>query len=268
MIVQQIITVLEEVAPLYLQENYDNAGLLTGNTNWECTGAIIGLDVNEEVVLEAIEKKCNLIIVHHPIIFKGLKKLTGNNYVENCIISAIKNNIAIYAIHTNLDNVLDGVNGKIANEIGLINCQVLLPKNEDLPVDSTNYQIGSGLLGELPNSLSEIDFLKSLKEKFNLSVIKHTKLLGKPVYKVALCGGAGSFLIQAAIAAGADFYISSDIKYHEFFDANQRLVIADIGHYESEQFTSDLIFDILREKFPTFAALKTGVSTNPVHYYL
>jgi dinuclear metal center YbgI/SA1388 family protein len=263
-----ITSFLETIAPPALQENYDNAGLITGNTNWNCTGAIISLDATEEVVHEAIANNCNFVIAHHPIIFSGLKKITGSNYVEKTITAAIKNDIAVYAIHTNLDNVLHGVNAAIADRLGLINRQVLQPKNDILPLEDTNYQIGSGLLGELPEPFSETDFLNNIKEKFNLSVIKHTGLLGKPVKKVALCGGAGSFLIGAATAAGADFYISADIKYHEFFDANDRLVIADIGHYESEQFTIDLLFDILREKFPTFAVLKTGVKTNPVHYFL
>ena len=365
MIIQDITTLLEKVAPSFLQESYDNAGLITGNLNWECTGIICTLDATEKVLQEAIEKKCNLIIAHHPIIFSGLKKITGKNYVEKTVIKAIKNDIAIYAIHTNLDNVLHGVNGKIADKLGLVNRQVLQPKNNTLkklytfvPVDFaekvrnaifyagggkiSNYSecsfnsqglgtfkagqganpftgnigerhtekeikievifpawlektinnavveahpyeevaydivtldnsdavIGGGLFGELPQPMSEMELLQNIKENFNLSVIKHTEFTGKLVKRVALCGGAGSFLISTAISAGADFYISSDIKYHEFFDANGRLIIADIGHYESEQFTIDLLFDILTEKFPTFAVLKTGVKTNPVHYFL
>ena len=363
--IQEVISFLESVAPPFLQESYDNAGLLTGNSQWECTGIITTLDATEEVVLEAIEKKCNCIVAHHPIIFGGLRKITGKNYVEKTIITAIKNDIAIYAIHTNLDNVLHGVNAAIADKLGLINRTVLQPKNETLkklftfvPVefaenvrsaifnaggghisnysecsfnmagqgtfkpgetsnpftgkrgirhteeeikmemifpawqeqnilkamkaahpyeevaydiialDNQNKQVGSGLVGDLPEPLNENEFLLLLKEKFNLSVIRHTPLLNKPVKKIALCGGAGSFLIGAAAATGADFYITGDIKYHEFFDANSRLVVADIGHYESEQFTIDLLFDILSQKFPTFAVLKTGVKTNPVHYFL
>ncbi len=363
--IQEIISFLESVAPPSLQESYDNAGLLTGNGNWECTGIITTLDATEAVVQEAIEKKCNCIVAHHPIIFGGLRKITGKNYVEKTIIAAIKNDIAIYAIHTNLDNVLHGVNAAIADKLGLINRTVLQPKNETLkklftfvPVefaenvrsaifnaggghisnysecsfnmagqgtfkpgegsnpftgkrgirhtedeikmemifpawqeqnilkamkaahpyeevaydivalDNQNQQVGSGLVGELPEPLGETDLLSLLKEKFNLSVIRHTPLLDKPVKKIALCGGAGSFLIGAAVATGADFYITGDIKYHEFFDANDRLVVADIGHYESEQFTIDLLFDILSQKFPTFAVQKTGVKTNPVHYFL
>ena len=365
MLIKDILLQLEIIAPPLLQESYDNAGLLTGDTNWNCTGIITTLDATEEVVLEAIEKKSNLIVAHHPIIFGGLRKITGKNYVEKTIITAIKNNIAIYAIHTNLDNVLHGVNGAIADKLGLINRKILQPKNETLkklftfvPVEfaenvrsaifnaggghisnysecsfniagqgtfkpgegtnpftgkrgirhtedeikmemifpawqekailaalidthpyeevaydiialgNENQGIGSGMVGELPEPLSENEFLKVLKQKFDLSVIRHTTLLNKPVKKIALCGGAGSFLIGAALATGADFYITGDIKYHEFFDANSRLVVADIGHYESEQFTTDLLFDILSQKFPTFAVQKTGVKTNPVHYFL
>ena len=363
--IQEIASFLELVAPPSLQESYDNAGLLTGNNQWDCTGIICTLDATEAVVLEAIEKKCNLIVAHHPIIFGGLKKITGKNYVEQTIITALKNDIAIYAIHTNLDNVLHGVNAAIADKLGLVNRKILQPKNDTLkklftfvpvefaenvrsaifnaggghisnysecsfnmagqgtfkPGEGTNpftgkrgirhtedeikmemifpawqekailaalfnahpYEevaydiialanenrgVGSGLVGELPEAISEIAFLGLLKEKFTLSVIRHTPLLKKPVKKIALCGGAGSFLIGNATASGADFYITGDIKYHEFFDANGTLVVADIGHYESEQFTIDLLFDILSQKFPTFAVLKTGVITNPVHYFL
>ena len=363
--IQEIASFLELVAPPSLQESYDNAGLLTGNNQWDCTGIICTLDATEAVVLEAIEKKCNLIVAHHPIIFGGLKKITGKNYVEQTIITALKNDIAIYAIHTNLDNVLHGVNAAIADKLGLVNRKILQPKNDTLkklftfvpvefaenvrsaifnaggghisnysecsfnmagqgtfkPGEGTNpftgkrgirhtedeikmemifpawqekailaalfnahpYEevaydiialanenrgVGSGLVGELPEAISEIAFLGLLKEKFTLSVIRHTPLLKKPVKKIALCGGAGSFLIGDATATGADFYITGDIKYHEFFDANGTLVVADIGHYESEQFTIDLLFDILSQKFPTFAVLKTGVITNPVHYFL
>jgi len=363
--IQEITSFLESVAPPALQEGYDNAGLLTGNPDWTCTGIICTLDATEDVVIEAMEKKCNLVVTHHPIIFGGLKKITGRNYVEQTIIRAIKNDIAIYAIHTNLDNVLHGVNAAIADKLGLINRSILQPKSATLkklftfvPADKAesvrsaifaaggghisnysecsfnspgqgtfkpgegtnpftgkigerhtaeeikmemifpawrekaiilamkaahpyeevaydivllnneNQSIGSGLVAELPESISETAFLGLLKTKFNLSVIRHTPLLNKPVKKIALCGGAGSFLVGAAVAAAADFYVTGDMKYHEFFDANNRLVVADIGHYESEQFTTDLLFDILSQKYPTFAIQKTGVKTNPVHYFL
>ena len=362
--IAEIISFLESIAPPSLQESYDNAGLLTGNPGWKCTGVIVSLDATEAVVKEAIEKKCNLIIAHHPIIFGGLKKITGRNYVEQTVIASIKNDIAIYAVHTNLDNVIHGVNNRIADQLGLINRKILQPKTGLLkklftfvpfefaekvrtaifnagagsignysecsfnaagegtfkagegtdpfvgeigvrhtgneikievifpswlqnkllnamikahPYEEVAYDIisldnayqgtGSGLVGDLPAALDEVAVLQLLKDKFGVPVIRHTRLLGKMVEKLAVCGGAGSFLTKAAIAAGADFYISSDIKYHEFFDAENRLVLADIGHYESEQFTIDLLAEFLEEKFPTFAVLKTGVKTNPVQYF-
>ena len=363
--INEIFAALEHIAPPALQEDYDNAGLITGNKAWDCTGIIISLDATETVVQEAIDKQCNLIVAHHPIVFKGLKKITGKNYVEQTIITAIKNDIAIYAIHTNLDNVPDGVNGKIADMLGLVNRQILSPKSNLLqklavfvpvsgsakllnalfaagagdighysecsfstegtgsfkagknaqpvlgnkgerhlepetklevifphwlhnkivaamkashPYEEVAYDIynlansyqhtGSGLVGELEEALKEKELLATLKELFHIPAIKHTALLGKRVKRLALCGGAGSFLTGAAIAAGADMYITADIKYHEFFDAGNQLVLADIGHYESEQYTIDLLFDILRQKFPNFAVLKTGMNTNPVSYFL
>ncbi|MEO6315894.1 MAG: Nif3-like dinuclear metal center hexameric protein [Chitinophagaceae bacterium] len=363
--IREITVYLESVAHPSLQEDYDNAGLITGAADWDCTGAIVCLDATEAVVAEAIEKKCNLVIAHHPIIFRGLKKINGKNYVEQTIIAAIKNDIAIYAIHTNLDNVKKGVNGMIAQQLGLVNCRMLAPKagllkklvvyvpvkqadlvrnaifeagagqigeysacsfntagtgtftpgagthpfagtvgqprqeNEikietifpgwladqvigaikavhpyeapafDLfPLDNGFSGIGAGLVGELPGPMEEIAFLAHVQKLFMVPVIRHSPLIGKAIQTVAVCGGAGSFLISNAIEAGADCYVTADVKYHEFFDANGQLVIADIGHYESEQFTITLLASLLREKFPTFAALKTGVNTNPVNYFL
>ena len=365
MTISFITSLLEKKAPLALQEDYDNAGLITGNKNWECKGALICLDVTEEILEEAIQQKCNLIIAHHPIVFKGLKKFSGNSYVERAVVKAIKNDIAIYACHTNLDNIITGVNGKIADQLGLINRSILQPKNGFLeklqvfspashseivekalfeagageignysecsfvseglgsfkPGDGANpflgemgirhkeneqkievvypkwlrnqvlsamksahpyeevayeissllnvYQeIGSGLIGELPNEMDIADFLKFLSEAFGQKCIKHTSFTGKTIKKIAICGGAGSFLTQAAIVAGADVYVTSDVKYHEFFDADGKIILADIGHFESEQYTIDLIYDILRQNFPTFALLKTKVNSNPVHYFV
>jgi len=359
-----IISYLEAVANPVYQENYDNTGLLTGNNESACSGVLITLDATEPVIHEAIEKKCNLIVAHHPIIFGGLKKINTENYVGRSIITAIKNDIAIYAIHTNLDNTLHGVNGKIADLLGLINRAWLAPKEATLKkiftfvpvayaedvrnaffhagaghignyteasfngegvgtfkagqgtnpfvgdkgarhyekevkvevifpayleativnalkkahpyeevaydiIELTNFHpsIGSGLIGKFPEPMDEKAFLDTIKRIFHVPIIRHTRLNKRPVEKVALCGGAGSFLIPKALALEADFYITSDIKYHEFFDANDRLVIADIGHFESEQFTIDLLHDILREKFPNFAVLKSGKRTNPVNYY-
>jgi len=362
--IEQITSFLDNIANPVYQENYDNAGLLTGSGNLECTGILVTLDATEAVILEAIQKKCNLVITHHPIIFGGLKKITGRNYVERSVITAIKNDIAIYAIHTNLDNIIQGVNGKIADLLGLENRSVMVPKVAPLkklftfvpeshaeavrsaifeagagqignyteasfnsegigtfkagaganpfvgeqgrrhqeketkleiifpayrepavisalrsqhpyeepafdivPLSNDHPGIGSGLIGELPEPLDEKEFLAKIKKTFNVPVIRHTRLIGRPVKRVAVCGGAGSFLISKALALRADFYITSDVKYHEFFDANDGIVIADIGHFESEQFTIDLLHDTLREKFPNFAVLKSGTGTNPVNYY-
>jgi dinuclear metal center YbgI/SA1388 family protein len=355
---------LETIAPVHFQESYDNAGLIVGDPKEECTGIITCLDATEAVIDEAIKYKCNLVVAHHPIIFRGLKKLNGKNYVERTVLKAIKNDIAIYAIHTNLDNIKKGVSNRIAEKIGLQNLQMLQPKEQLLkklvtfaPIDKAevvrkalfaagggelgkynecsfnsegtgtfkplegadpfvgeigkrheerelkievifpgyieqriiramieahpyeevaydiislgNYlsDVGSGMLGELAEEMDEGVFLSGLKLNFNLKVIKHTPFKGKKIKKVAICGGAGSFLIPLARANKADIYITSDIKYHEFFDAEDML-LADIGHYESEQFTIDLLYDILREKYPNFAVRKTGVNTNPVQYFL
>lgn len=364
MTIKQITSYLETIAPPALQESYDNAGLITGNPDWLCTGALCSLDVIEEVVDEAIQKKCNLIVAHHPIIFSGLKKITGKNYVERTIIKAIKNDIAIYAIHTNLDNVLIGVNGMIASKLNLKNISILSTKTgllsklyfyvpashseklmnalfeagageignysecsfsvkgngtfkpgdlanpfigeknqrheeEELKIEmlfpshlqqkiietlkanhpyeevayeviglkNHHQQIGSGITGSLENPMQPMEFLKLLKEVFGLSVIKHTKISNQPIQKISICGGAGIFLLKDAINSKSDVYITSDIKYHEFFDADNKILLADIGHYESEQFTNELLANFLEIKFPTFAVLKTGVKTNPVYYF-
>ncbi len=362
--IAEVIKFLESLANPSLQEHYDNAGLITGNADWECKGIICSLDSTEEVIKEAIKKKCNLVVAHHPIVFGGLKKINGKNYVEKTVITAIKNDIAIYAIHTNLDNVIDGVSGKMATMLGLKNLSVLSPKENMLkklfvfapveksaevrdaifaaggghignysecsfnvegtgtfkagaetnpyvgnigeqhqerelkievvfpaflenkvvtamkrahPYEEVAYDVitlsnshpgtGAGVIGELPEEMGESLFLDRLKAVFRLRVVRHTQLMNKPVKRVALCGGAGSFLISSALRSGADIYITGDVKYHEFFDANERMIIADIGHYESEQFTIDLLQEILEQKFPTFAVLKTEVMTNPVHYF-
>jgi dinuclear metal center YbgI/SA1388 family protein len=362
--IKDLIAAIEVFAAPELQEQYDNAGLITGNSSWECSGVLCCLDVTVEVVKEAEEKNCNLIVAHHPIIFSGLKRITGKTYVEQVIIEAIKKDIAIYAAHTNLDNVLLGVNGKIAELLGLKNIAILQPKQRVLrrlitfaPVDkaeevrqavfaagaghigkysecsfnsdgmgtfkaepgadpyvgeigkrqyeketkieivypaylelqvvralidnhpyeevaydiftmeNVHYGIGSGMIGVLEQPISEPELLKKLKDIFHCQVIKHTVLRQKPVRKIAVCGGAGSFLTKKALQEGADFYITSDVKYHEFFDAEGKMVLADIGHYESEQFTIDLLHNLLAQKFPTFALLKTTVNTNPVRYY-
>ncbi len=363
--IKEVVAALESLAPASLQESYDNAGLITGDENAECSGIVVSLDATEAVIDEAIKRNCNIVISHHPIVFSGLKRLTGKNYVQKAVIKAIKKDIALYAIHTNLDNIINGVNGRIAGLLGLTNISILSAKENQLkklytfvpaadadkvrqaifdagaghignyeecsfnaegfgtfkggmntdpyvgkpgelhkeneikieavfptwlentivktllsahPYEEVAYDvikldnkfpiIGSGVIGELGKSIAEIEFLKQIKEKFRLPIIRHTQLRGKEIKTVAVCGGAGSFLISSALASGADIYITSDIKYHEFFDANEKMIIADIGHYESEQFTINLLQEFLEQKFPTFAVLKTEVNTNPVRYFV
>lgn len=258
--IKDIIAVLEQIAPPQLQETYDNSGLLVGNFDTEVTGILCCLDSTEAVVEEAVRKGCNLIVAHHPIVFRGLKRLNGANYVERTVINAIRAEVAIYAIHTNLDNVhRQGVNAKIAEKLGLQRTRVLVPR-------TGLEEIGAGLLGEFDRPMTEADFLQLLKNQLYANCIRYTALLGKPIQRVAVCGGSGSFLLTAALRSGADAFVTADFKYHEFFDADSQILIADVGHYESEQFTIQLLHDIIREKFPTFAVHCTDLNTNPVFY--
>ena len=262
----EIIDFLEDIAPLRFQEDYDNAGLILGTGNTPITGAIISLDCTEDVVEEAISNNCNLIISHHPIIFRGLKKFQFSRYVDRTIIKAIKNDISIYAIHTNLDNVLvNGVNEKIASKLQLNELSLLSPKvNNDL---ETNFTIGSGVIGLLRNPMTCEEFLLHVKDQMSCPVIRHTKVIDRKIQRVAVCGGAGSFLLNECLHQNVDAFVSSDFKYHEFFDANGELMILDIGHYESEFYTIELLFELLTKKFPKFAAHCTKVTTNPVNYF-
>lgn len=361
--IRQLTSYLESIAPLSYQEDYDNAGLIIGNPENDITLVLISLDCTEDIIDEAIRKNCNLIISHHPIVFKGIKKLNGKTYVERVVIKAIKNDIALYAIHTNLDNVLTGVNAKICEKLGLINCSILSPKINLLkklvtycptnqakqvreamftagagkigdysncsfntegfgtfkPGDNTNAfvgqigvqhqepetkieiiypinlerqilialheshpyeeiaydlfsltntspQIGSGMIGWLEIESDELEFLKLAQTRLGAKVIRHTKLRGKVVKRVAVCGGSGSFLLPQAISAGADVFITSDFKYHEFFDADNKIIIADVGHFESEQFTQELLLDLINKKFADLPIQLTGQNTNPVNY--
>ncbi|MCB0529605.1 MAG: Nif3-like dinuclear metal center hexameric protein [Saprospiraceae bacterium] len=260
MLIKEVIDILEAVAPPVLQESYDNAGLIVGDRDREATGVLFCLDSTEAVIDEAVRKGCNLVVAHHPIVFKGLKRLNGASYVERTVMQAIRHDVAVYAIHTNLDNVYHrGVNARIAEQIGLENTRILSPKPGE-------QHIGAGLLGTLPAAVDEKTFLLQVKEAFGAGCVRYTALLGKPVQRVAVCGGSGSFLLGEAIRAGADVFVSADFKYHEFFDAEGKILIADIGHFESEQFTIDLLYNIIREKFPTFALHCAEVNTNPVQY--
>jgi dinuclear metal center YbgI/SA1388 family protein len=259
--ISDIIDHLETIAPRHYQEEYDNSGLIAGDITTECNGVLVCLDCTEEIVKEALAKKCNLIISHHPLIFRPVRRIHPANESGRTLIAAIKFDVAIYAIHTNLDNIISGVNATIADRLGLKNREILLPKADDMSV-------GSGLIGDLEKPVPEAQFLKDLKDNFRIPVIKHSPLTGKPVFRVALCGGSGSFLISNALQKGAGFFVSADIKYHAFFEGEKEMVIADIGHYESEQFTIGLLYQVILKKFPNFAVLKSGIVTNPVNYYI
>lgn len=362
--IKDIIREIEFLAPPVYQENYDNAGLVTGNSSAELTAILVAFDITEAIIDEAIQKKCNLVIGHHPPVFKGLKKLTGTNYVERTIIKAIKNDIAIYTAHTNLDNVVNGVNYKIAEKLGLERVEILAPKRGLLkklstyvpeadaekvlealfaagagkignysscafrtdgegsflpddqanptlgqkgrkefvsekkleimfPVhaekavmkalfsthpyeevayylqqlDNTNQEIGSGAVGYLPEALDEKAFLSVLKDKLSLSCIRYTPFSERKIQKIAVAGGAGSFLLNNAISANADAFITGDFKYHEFFDAENKLMIADVGHYESEISTKEIFIGLLSEKFTNIVVNFSEINTNPITYY-
>ncbi len=361
--IKDITGFLESIAPLAYQESYDNSGLIVGDKNAVAKKVLITLDCTEAVVDEAIKEKCQLIIAHHPIVFSGMKKFNGKTYVERTVMKAIKHDIGIYAIHTNYDNVMTGVNAMICEKLGIWDHQILAPKkgllkklytfiplsdyervrqavfdagagyignysetsfnttghgtfrgNEKanpaigkkgkleqveegklevifpanienrivaalkdahpyeevaydiVSLDNALASVGSGMIGRLKKPMDELTFLKKVKKELHAGVVRHTPLLGKTVETVAVCGGAGRFLLSDAINSKADVYITSDIKYHEFFDAEGRILLADVGHYESEQFTKDLLFRHLSEKFPTFAFLLSKVHTNPVNY--
>ena len=362
--VKDVVQILEELAPQAYAEDFDNTGLLVGDKNAAITGILVTLDTLESVIDEAIEKKCNLIVSFHPIIFSGLKKITGATYVERVVLKAIKNNIAIYAIHTALDNAWNGVNAMICETLQLQNRQILIPQsgtikklttyvpkaqaskvrnalflagageignysncsftssgtgsfnaNQDAnPVlgkkgeihfeeesqiavtfqrhleskvisallkshpyeevayeittlENKNQHIGMGMVGELASEMSESEFLLFLKSTMKTECIRHSKFRNKPIKKVAVLGGSGSFAIDAAKAAGVDVFVTSDLKYHDFFKAEDAIILADVGHYESEQFTKDLLHSFLNKKITNFAVVLAQTNTNPISYY-
>ena len=262
--IKAFITSLEDWAPIQFQESYDNAGLIVGDPEANCTGVLCSLDCTEAVVEEAIEKGCNLIVSHHPIIFKGIKQFSSDHYVNRTVLKAIQNNIALYAIHTNLDNVIHGVNSTLADRLHLENRKILAP----IPglFDSNGQAVGAGLVGELPLETEPEAFLRWVKEKLNLNVIKHTKLIDKKLITIALCGGSGSFLLDQIKTQKIDCFITSDLKYHDFFEADGKYLLLDIGHGESEHFVPALIVDYLKRKFLTFAVLESEVKTQPISY--
>jgi dinuclear metal center YbgI/SA1388 family protein len=362
--ISEVVSYLENFAPLALQETYDNAGLITGEAATEVKGVLVCLDSIEEVLDEAIRKGCNLIVAHHPIVFSGLKKINGKNYVERILIKAIRNHIAIYATHTNLDNIKHGVNAKICEKLGLKNTKILLSKKnllmkmvtfcpeshaeavrsalfasgcgqisnydecsfniegtgtfragentnpfvgekgkrhneketrietifesykenkvilalkESHPYEEVAYdiyplqnslpEVGSGMIGDLGSPMEPMDFLKLVKTGMKTKCIRYTALPSKKISRIAVCGGSGGFLLNDAVRQDADAFITSDFKYHQFFDADKKIMLADIGHYESEQFTMELLHGLLVKKFSTFAVHLTEVETNPVNYF-
>jgi dinuclear metal center YbgI/SA1388 family protein len=256
-----LIKFLESIADPKLQESYDNSGLIFGNPEMEIESVLCSLDCTLEVLKEAKEKKCNVVVSHHPIVFSGIKKFDPQYYVDKAVIYAIKNDIAIYAIHTNLDNVLsNGVNEKIAQRLGLIDLKILSPK---LPSGNT----GAGVTGYLSSEMKSLDFFDFVKKQMNTPVIRHTRLLKESIRKIAIAGGSGAFLIEEAIRSDSDAFITADIKYHDFFNANDQILLLDIGHFESEQFTIELLYDLISGNFRNFATHYSKTSTNPVLYY-
>ena len=256
----QILDALEQYAPLPLQDGFDNAGLQIGLTaEQEVTGALLCLDVTEAIIDEAEREGCNLIVAHHPLLFHGLKSVTGKSYVERCVIKAIQKGIGIYAAHTNLDNAQGGVNYRIAEKIGLTNLSFLETKPTAVPA-------GSGVIGELPAEEDERNFLMRLKSLFGIQCIRHNTLGGRKIRRVALCGGAGGFLLSNAIDQGADAFLTGEMRYHDYFGHEDELLIAEMGHYESEQYTVDIFEEILRARLPELRTVKTSLHTNPINY--
>ena len=256
---KQVFDALEQYAPLPLQDSYDNAGLQIGLTEeQEVTGALLCLDVTEVIIDEAEHVGCNLIVAHHPLLFHGLKSITGKNYVERCVVKAIRKGIGIYAAHTNLDNAEGGVNYRIAEKIGLKNISFLDAK--------PGMAAGSGVVGELLEEEDEQRFLERVKTLFGIRCIRHNQFCGRKIRRVALCGGAGGFLLSQAIEQGADAFLTGEMRYHDYFGHEGELLIAEMGHYESEQYTVDLLADVLARQFPELKLVKTSNNTNPINY--
>ena len=267
--VSEILSYITEVAPIHWQESYDNSGLLVGDANALVDKVLLTLDLTEKVIDEAIENSFHLVISHHPLIFKGLKNILVDDTTGRIITKAIKHDISIAAMHTNIDNSFYGVNRVLANQIGLKNLNILHSNfSATQQLDNSATQVGSGMIGVLENEMSENDFLKIIKEKLNVRAIRHSELMNKPIKKVAICGGSGAFLINDAKRCGADVYVTADLKYHDFFDADNEILIVDAGHFETEQFTKQLFADIILKKNPKFAVQISRVNTNSVNYFV
>lgn len=257
--VHDIASAIEEFAPKSIQESYDNAGLQIGNPDMIVTGILICLDVTEDIIEEAIHKNCNLIISHHPLLFTGLKDITGRNITQRIVIKAIKENLSIYSAHTNLDSVKNGVSYEIANTLQLNDVNTLCPRDN-------NNNTGLGVIGEI-QAMQVIEFLKLVKDKFDVKSLKFSaKSTQVVIKKVAICGGSGASLIKDAIQAGADIFITGDIKYHDFTTYSDKIIIADIGHYESELCTKKIFKRIISEKFANFVTYLSESERNPINY--
>jgi dinuclear metal center YbgI/SA1388 family protein len=259
--IQKVIDALEQFAPLPLQEDYDNAGLQVGLTEAEVSGALLCLDVTEDIVDEAIRRHCNLIVAHHPLIFRKLSHLTGATYVERTVVKAVKNDIVIVAMHTNLDNARGGVNHMMAEKMHLCDVRFLTPSRTIDGVEGA-----SGVVGQLPEAMPACDFIDMLKKTFGVVCVQTNEELQRPIRSVALCGGAGAFLLEDAIDSGADAFVTGEMHYHDFFGHEGEIQIAVIGHYQSEQYTIELLRDIIQRQCPEVRCLTTEINTNPIRY--
>lgn len=260
--VKDISRLIEDFAPLSFQESYDNSGLIIGNEEMDLTGVLICLDITENVIEEAILHNLNMIVSHHPLIFKSIKKISSKNRVDSCVIKAIKNDIAIYSGHTNVDSVINGVNGKIAEKLGLTNLRILDPSTSN----SENVY-GLGVIGDLTNPVSETEMLHKIKDTFKCKFLKHSSLCNNEVKTIAVCGGSGSEFLYKAKEEGANLFLTGESSFHEYFINDLNILFVDAGHYETEQFTKEIFFDLISKKFPTFAVRISNTEMNPVHYF-
>lgn len=266
--IKEVIAALERFAPLPLQEDYDNAGLQVGLTEAEASGALLCLDVTEDVIDEALELGCNLIVSHHPLLFRGLKTVSDRNIVERCVRRAIQNDIVIYSAHTNMDNAEDGVNFKIAEKIGLQQVGLLNPHSVKVMTDGVARSVmaGSGVVGVLPLPEEPLNFLQRIKAAFHIDCLMHNELLQRPIHKVVICGGAGDFLLNDALKEHADAFLTGEMHYHFYFGHEQEIQIAVMGHYQSEQYTKEIFYSIIGEAFPELPVYMTTADTNPIKY--
>lgn len=269
---REVIDYLDKMFKPEYQENYDNAGFLVGDMDGEYKGALVSVDVTPATVEEAIGKGLSLIVSHHPLIFSGMKRITNADATGRMVRRLVQNNISVYAAHTNLDNLDWGVNGILAQKLGLTDCRILRPvpscTNTPLHQTTPTPQIGAGMTGLLPHPMDVCEFLKMVKQTLNLPVIRTSQITNHnlPIHKVAICGGSGSFLIGDAKRAGANIFMTGDLKYHDFQQSEDKVILADIGHYESEQFSKEIFYRVIKEKFSNFACQISEHSESYIHY--